>query len=137
MICEIINPSDPYTLDDCGDFVAAGWAVAMLGNGLYGLECKEAGLRTPVLAGWPEWIRDNNIDDRFTLSNAAKLADIFDTVLPGGVTDRPGIAATLAMMPEEGHAAYLDNMRSSMNDIGRAAKGFANKLREVAERQSA
>jgi hypothetical protein len=138
MLCKIINPSDAYTLRT-DDFTLAGVATAILGDGKLGLSCGE--LRTPILFGWPEWLKANSVEnmDAYISANYAKLADVLDTVMIGDANTRATIEGALARMPADQHEAYLaethERLRTSMNDIGRHAKYLTTQLRELAAKQ--
>lgn len=140
MICEIINPSDPYTLKT-EDFVCAAVAIAILGRGNYGLKCFNDGQvtpSTPILFGWDEWFKEQGIDDltKYIFEHEQAMADILDTVIIGNAKDREEVEATLLLLPEDEREHWLSqrhhNRRcSSLNDIGKAAKAWAMKLRSV------
>jgi hypothetical protein len=136
MICEIINPSDPYTLVT-DDFEKAAVAIAVIGNGKLGLS-GYGPLHSPVLFGWDEWFEKRGITDlgAYLDANLESLAAILDTVLIGSAEDREVCDLVLAAIPEEARPAFLearhDKMRTSMNDIGAAAKAWAERLRKKA-----
>ena len=133
MICEIVNPSDAYTLRT-DNFVNGAVAVAILGNGQYGLQ-GENGERSPVLFGWDGWFKENHIDDlsQYVREHANEIADILDTVLIGHEYDRREVESALAKMSAEDGRQWLeqrhDCRRSSMNDIGGYAAKLAKSLR--------
>jgi len=62
MICEIINPSDPYTLET-NDFVAAAVAIAIVGGGTLGLKCDRTQMSSPILCGSDAWFTEKGITD--------------------------------------------------------------------------
>lgn len=141
MICEIINPSDMYTLET-EDFDLAGVTIAMLGGGKLGLVDvdDESGLRTPVLFGWDEWFKERGLDedgavDKLLEDRLGEMIAILDSVLIGGPGARRFVRETLKRIPKEQHAEWLleyhDSKRSSLNDIGRAAWEWADKLRKI------
>ena len=126
-VWEIANPSDKYTIK--GPFMACAVAVAVLGNGAYGIE------GTPVLFGWDGWLKDKGIEDLSAYIDAHKgeIADALDSVLIGSEADRAEVESALALMPAEKRAAWLnerhDRRRSSMNNIGGRARKLAAMLR--------
>lgn len=136
MICEIINPSDAYTVE-VNDFVVGGVAIAILGRGQYGLKSLETDDSTPVLFGWEEWLKENGIDDlgQYIKAHEKDIADVLDSILIGNGADRQEVADTIALIPEEKRNEWLegrhDRKRSSMNDIGAYAKSLAAKMRNV------
>lgn len=142
VICEIINPSDSYTLET-DEFVLGGVAVAFLGEGQYGLKSLEDdSLSTPVLFGWETWLEKNGIADLSTYldANASRIADVLDSVQIGSAADREHWAELKEVLPEatydERYAAWSDKKRSSINNIGRHAAALAKNLREVAAKKA-
>jgi hypothetical protein len=126
-VWEIANPSDKYTIK--GPFMACAIAVAMLGNGAYGID------GTPVLFGWDAWLKEKGIEDLSAYIDVHKteLAAALDSVLIGSKSDRAEVESALALMPAEKQAAWLaerhDRRRSSMNNIGGRARKLAAMLR--------
>jgi hypothetical protein len=140
MLCEIINPSDRYTLET-DNFDAAAVAIAMLGNGKLGLQSLEDDeLSTPILFGWDSWLRDRGIDlDKFIPENLEPMAAALESVVIGDESDRRGYLGVLKACdnPAKWQIDYHDEHRSSMNDIGRAAWNLAECLRKkIAERSA-
>lgn len=129
MIFEIINPSDPYTLE-ANDFEVASVAVVLLGQGAYGMKQLDGdkSLEIPIMmfGGADQWFTDNFGDNAETVigrvvnEKCLQLADILDSVRIGGLEDR-----------EKGED-YRDQRRSSLNDIGRRANLYTKNLREKA-----
>jgi hypothetical protein len=143
MICDIINPSDAYTLET-EDFVLGAVAIALIGEGQIGL--REIGgeeRRSPVLFGWDEWLEENGIPDlgAYVDSRLEQLAAVLDTVLIGSPKDRAEVAETLALLPESERPGWLakrhDRRRTSLNDIGAAAQAWAKRLRRKAAESKA
>lgn len=126
-VFEIANPSDKYTIK--GPFMACAIAVAMLGNGSYGIE------GTPILFGWDEWLKGKGIEDlgAHIDKHNTEIAAALDSVLMGDERDREEVDATLRRIPPDQHEAWLaerhDRRRSSMNDIGRRARELASRVR--------
>lgn len=135
MLCEIINPSDSYTLRT-DDFLCGAVAVAILGEGYYGLRNLDTQESSPVLFGWDEWLKEQDILDlsEYIRQNEERLADVLDSIIIGDKTDREEIEAALKFIPASERKEFLekrhDHRRSSMNDIGRAARDLAKVLRD-------
>jgi hypothetical protein len=127
-VFDIANPSDAYTIK--GPFMACAIAVAILGNGAYGIK------GTPVLFGWDDWLKEQGIEDLSAHidAHAVEIADALESVLIGSERDREEVESTLAMLPEEKREEWLamrhDKQRSSMNDIGGKARKIAARLRQ-------
>lgn len=141
LLCEISNPSDPYTME-CEDFRVGAVAVALLGNGHYGLRCEATGQSTPVLFGWDDWLKSEGIDIAAALnSRAEEIATALDSVRIGSAADRANEELAVLHMTPEGAKQYRaelhDRKRTSMNDIGGRAQKLAVALRERAEKQAA
>jgi hypothetical protein len=126
-VFEIANPSDKYTIK--GPFMACAIAVAMLGNGAYGIK------GTPVLFGWDAWLKEKGIEDlsAHIAAHKIEIAAALESVLIGSEADRREVESALALMPEDKRAAWLaerhDNRRSSMNNIGERAHKLARAIR--------
>lgn len=135
MICEIINPSDPYTLLT-DEFLPAGVAVFILGRGQLGLSCDDPEQDTPVLFGWEEWLRSWCGDDLrgWVHGHFEPMAAALESVLIGTAAERRRYEVCLKRCddPEALRAEWHDEERSSVNDIGRAAWSLAAHFRELA-----
>lgn len=132
ILCEIINPSDPYTLRT-DDFVAAAMAIAILGDGQLGLRTVDDSQSTPVLFGWPGWMEANGVDDDYVGRHLDAIIAALDSVMIGNCSDRRDAESFLSKLPEDKRREWLeerhDRRRSSMNDIGGAAWCLAEHLR--------
>jgi len=127
VIYEIANLSDAYTMR-CEDFLVAAVAVAILGNGAYGIE------GTPVLFGWDDWFKKKEINlGEFIPKHRLQIAEALESVLIGDKAARTEVEMTLKRISEAEHEAWLaerhDKRRSSMNDIGAEAKRLASQMR--------
>ena len=138
MICEIINPSDPYTLKT-DNFVAAGLAIAVLGSGQMGLK-SEDGKSTPILFGWDYWLNDNGINsiDSYISDNRLIIIEILNSVMTGGVEERREVELELSLIEnEDDRSKFLserhERCRTSLNNIGLAAWTWAAKLNKAME----
>lgn len=134
MICEIINPSDPYTME-CETFLIGAVAVALLGNGKMGLHSEDGELSTPILFGWDDWFKGEGVTDlsAFLDENKAIIADALRSVRIGDFADRRAEAVAIKHMTPaavQGYRAEIhDARRTSMNDIGSRAWQLAKRLR--------
>jgi len=114
VLFEIINPSDPYTMD-APDLEIAAIAVSVLGRGQYSLEGRgnAAGQDVPffMFGGHDEWFTKN-------------FGRTFEASVEHVLNQRADELATAleSVKLERGE-------RSSMNDIGGRAKSAANSLR--------
>lgn len=142
MMYEIINPSDPYTLES-DDFKVAAGAVLLVGQGKYGMCSVEEDSETlPVflLGGAEEWLKEHDMYpfDEWLRANAERVAACLETVIIGSLADRKRLERVLACIsdPEErakARFAHHDEKRSSLNDIGKACGIYAKKLRSKIE----
>ena len=147
-IYEIINPSDPYTLE-AEDFKDAAVAILMISPEL-GLEmvprCAEEANQDapslPILAfgGMEKWIEDHIcpmkdvkkfIDDR-----REAIAKVLESVLIGKPRERRIFEDAMEAIDdpkkrEAFKAKWHDGKRSSLNDIGGAAWDLAKYLRKA------
>lgn len=133
MICEIINPSDPYTLET-DEFLPAAAAIYWLGQGKLGLRSEDDKHCTPVLFGWSDWVAERMPDvPAYVRENMAEMASALESVLIGTISERREYIAATALMPSDKVADYKeqrhDRKRSSMNDIWAAASRLAAVLR--------
>ena len=135
MLCEIVNPSDPYTLET-DNFVAAAVGIMLVGNGQLGLSCDDTGECTPVLFGWEEWCAEHGVDQAWVDSHRGEIADALDSVMIGSVAERAAQAEAMRFIDDpEKREAYRstiqDRQRSSLNDIGNACWNMAKLLRKM------
>lgn len=141
---EIINPSDPYTIDDAtGDFESVAAAVLCLGRGMYGLRDERGETVLPPMAFATDEHRSEWWSKRFGRSLEATLVDggvrarmamALDSVMIGSNAERARMERVLAVIADpaeraRAEAAWHDERRSSLNDIGRAAKEWTARLR--------
>jgi len=134
MICEIINPSDAYTLE-CNDFLVGAVAVAVLGEGHYGLKSEDGERQTPVLLGWVRWLEEEGIKDlaEYLKQNNDAIAEALGSVRIGEAAERKAEREAVKYMTAENAEKYRlerhDAARSSMNNIGRRAWQIAQRMR--------
>lgn len=135
MLFEIINPSDPYTME-APDLEIAACAVCLLGSGQYGLNelsgDKSGHVPVFLLGGHDEWFTKQFGKDFGASLNAVLmtrrqvLAGALASVRVGDASLRREFDAELAKLAADDEAAmfltvFHDSKRTSMNDIGRHA----------------
>lgn len=148
MLYEIINPSDPYTLE-ADDPKSAALACLLLGEGGYGLipiDSEEPEVPIMLLwsekdiaAWWEKTFGPGETWQEYLAANREKVADVLDSVLVGSVADRKTYFHAMTLIEsEEGRRAfrekYLDDRRTSLNNIGARAWKLAEALRKAARR---
>lgn len=136
MICEIINPSDPYTMET-DNFLAAAVGIALVGNGALGLSCKNPKQHTPVLFGWDDWFEQQGINDlsKWIEEHSVEIADALDSVMIGNIGDRAMFMDALDAIENPAkrkafRAKQHHKHRTSLNDIGTACWKTAKSLRK-------
>lgn len=138
-VYEIINPSDPYTLK-ASSFKVAAAATTLLGEGAWGLRgVGESEETMPVLlfGGGEEWLTQQDmwpIGD-FIDANHEAVVQALDTVLIGDANERIAFDRAMAAVTSDADrqaawAAYHEEKRSSLRDIGGYAKELVQYLRE-------
>lgn len=131
MIYEISNPSDALTCKG-DDFVVTAVAIALLGNGNYGIQNDNES--SPVMFGWDDWFEKNGIKDleRYIKENKKEIAAVLNSVMLGSIHERQDLDAMLKLIPEHKKQQWIaernDRRRSSLNDIETAAHEYAQKL---------
>jgi hypothetical protein len=141
MLYEIVNPSDPYTIEAPSLDIAAMTAI-LLGQGNYSFQSLEGGQDVPAFAfgKGDEWTQKHFKEDLMEMSNRVmdtklrEVADCLDSVLYGDAQERVDFLATTKDMDRPNFEAeramrQLDRC-SSMNDIGSLAYRMAAKLRK-------
>lgn len=140
MLYDIINPSDPYTIE-AEEFIDAALAVFVLGNS-YGLTAlEEGGEDVPIFifGGAAEWFRE-----RFKIEaqeaydqRRLRVAGVLLSAIIGGKSEREMVKKTLSMIPPEKQAEWLemhhDTKRSSTNDIGSYARRYGQAIMDTEE----
>lgn len=143
IVCEIVNPSDEYTIAHKDELILAV-ACSLLGRGKYALEAKDGRRVCPMFlfGGSDEWFAAKGVPDlvAFLRVRGMEVADALESVLIGGYRDREELdEATAKMTPEEKEAFLFkrhDRHRTSMNNIGAAAKSLAKLVRNAAEKHA-
>lgn len=107
---EIVNPSDPYTLET-DNLEAAAVACFFLGSGKYALTDEEGNQAVPffLFGGHDEWFKEHfgyGFEESIDRVDKQKLVEALESVSMGS------------------------EKRSSLNDIGGRAKDFATECRE-------
>lgn len=141
MLFNVVNPSDPYTIEASSLDVAVMSAV-LLGQGNYGFNSLDGGTDIPMFAfgGGNEWCEKHFKEDLMELSNRVmdtklnEVADCLDSVLIGDKQDRKEFAeltkdASRPMFQAMRATRQMDEC-SSENDIGSFAYKIAAKLRK-------
>ena len=140
MIYEIINMSDPYTIEAHSLEVAAV-ACLCLGRGQYAFEPVEVDTKVPMFmfGDADSWFMDRfgvdlrTVMDR-VMAEGLELAACFESCLIGGERDRQTYQRGLALIDdptkrEEWRLKWHEARRSSLNDIGGRAWEMAKRLR--------
>lgn len=137
MIYEIINPSDPYTIE--GELLTACIATAILGNGKYALQDADGNEAMPILmfdpvAVWFTEAFGKPFGDLLEATPPDILASCFESVLCCSLRERQVYEDALALVENEAkrrqlREKWLDERRSSMNNIGGRAYAIAASLR--------
>ena len=144
MIYEITNPSDKYTIAS-DDLMAVCVATAILGNGRYGLKDVEGMTVMPpfILLDCDTWFWDRfgcTFEDTYNKVDKTVLAEVLESVVIGNVKERELYDTAMTWIEDaDGRAKFQakwhDLRRSSMNDIGAAARHYATKLRDIAREE--
>jgi len=137
---EIVNPSDAYSIAGEREVVCA--AVVFLGEGMYGLNDAEGASVLPLFFGprgeaqldkfWREQF-GHPFGDAIE-RRREEIAAALETVTIGNRAERARMERVLAAIssPEErekAKAAWHDERRGSMNDIGAHAAALAKAIR--------
>lgn len=144
MLFEIINPSDPYTMR-AESFQEAAVAICLLGEGRYGLQEIDGEHEVPIFlfGGANEWFTKtfgHDVEDCYKRADWSRIADVLGSVTIGSETDLKIYERTMAALTdpdsrEKFAEIWLDERRSSMNNIGRRAQALAKNLREKVEKE--
>jgi hypothetical protein len=144
MLYEIINMSDKYTIE-ADSLDVATVACLFLGQGQYAFEPigDKSAESVPMFmfGGTEEWCQKHfkesleALVDRITERESVKLATCLESCLIGGAADRETYAAGLKLIDdpkkrETWRNKWLEDRRSSMNNIGARAFTMAAKLRQ-------
>lgn len=141
MIYEIINPSDPYTIE-CESFLIAALSCVLLGEGRYAFEPDDESESVPIFlfGGSEEWFENkfNSTLSELFESNKLKVSEALSSVLIGNKEDRKSYFTALELIEgdekkERYRQQYLDDRRSSMNNIGERAIQLSKILKEKVE----
>jgi hypothetical protein len=139
MIYEIVNPSDPYTMET-DNLLAACIACTMLGAGKYALRQQDGEVEMPlfIFGGIEQWFEkkfEKPIAELLDGSNDIPVIEALDSVLIGDATDRKIYKAAIEKMDAEAvkvfRKEWQDKKRSSMNDIGARAEHISASMREA------
>ncbi len=144
MLYEIVNPSDPYTIEALSLDVAFV-ACVCLGRGQYAFTpLQEGGTEIPLFlfAGTEEWSQEHlregfeAVINRVTTDPAKRieLADCLDSCMIGHAADREAWKAGFELTDDPAKREWWrrkwhEDRVTSMNDIGKRAYAMAAKLR--------
>jgi len=144
MIFEIINPSDPYTME-ADDFEVACVANVFLGEGAYGLRQIDGDdNKMPILLfGANKWfIETFGTEFELVLKRCLEekkdyLVKTLNSVLIGNASDRKIFYDGLSLIDDaqkqqEWRNKWHNQHRSSVNDIAALAHHYASVLKETA-----
>jgi len=148
---EVVNPSDPYTLE-WENFKIACVVTLIVGNGRYALEpLKDGGQKMPIflMGGAVEWFKEEfgeELDD--VIDNEKRdIVDCLRSIVIGSSADRDIYNETMRQFIEDSdwgveeseaqtkwRKMWHDKKLSSMNDIGGRAWEIADKLESKIEK---
>jgi hypothetical protein len=145
MIYEIINPSDPYTLES-DDFAVACLATLLIGEGRFALHAVgDQQQRMPIFLfgnpdGWLIQTFGKSLETFLEQTPPEALAACLDSVLIGSPQDRQTYQEGLALIDDpakkkQWRDTWHDQHRSSMNDIGRWAHKLAERFQSVKSKE--
>lgn len=142
MIYELINPSDPVTIQAEDDKVAAAVAL-IVGKGAMGLFRTDGygnGIQVlPIMifcdkSQLDEYLRELGIHDmsKFIVEKINEIIDCLESALVGSASDRVAIMEVCSQQGDVKKAmrVWNESKRTSMNDICGACHGFANEFRK-------
>ena len=137
-VYEIINPSDPYTIEG-DDFAVVCLAVAILGQGAYGLKTTDDDDDMPILLFGmaDDWFPEKlgkTFEELLNETPHAAIADCLDSVLLCSLWERKAYNDALAIIEDADkrqalREQWLEERRSSLNDIGGRAYALARGIR--------
>lgn len=135
VICEIINPSDAYTID-ATDKAAACAATLILGCGKYGLrgEQGEDVMGIFLFGGHDEfWKKEfGGTVAEYLTAHKPEVRRALESVVIGTFSDRRFFFETIEALTQDQRQKWVekwnDRKRSSMNDIGGRARNYAEAL---------
>ena len=134
MIYEVINPSDPVTLE-ADDVEVAQVACLLLGKGAYALHDEDSEEVMPLflLGGLDEWAEQHEFDmGRIRQDKLLAVIACLESAACCEIRDRQAILAAVGD-DHEALARYNDTKRSSLNDICGWAFKLAAGLKDVEE----
>lgn len=142
MLYEIINPSDPYTMET-DDREAASLACLLLGSGRYALRSIGGdGWSTPlfIFGGSEEWWAKEfgyPLTEAVERVGRERIATALETVLIGDADDRTRMTDAMSFIDDPAKRQAFrdqqhDRARTSINNIGGRAYRMADSLRAAA-----
>ena len=151
-VYEIINPSDPYTIE--ADFEAATIAITLLGKGFYGLKDGDKKMVVPLLFvftenGTDDWFQNNLGGSTGEVLGKLKGDDIdlmerviaaLKSIVIGSFEEREVYNSMMVNLSKEEAASkdwtWHDERRTSLTDIRRAALAWASVLSQVVQKSA-
>lgn len=144
-IWDIINPSDPYTLET-DDHDVAAVVCSILGNGGYGLKEINGDRRVPLMlfAADVVWFESTfrmtaaALFDAVMSTKRDAVIAALDSVVIGSAVDRKTYFGALEHVSDPAVRdawceTWHNDRRSSTNDIGKLSWDMARQMREHAE----
>lgn len=143
MLYDLINPSDPYTLES-DSFAAACVAACLIGSGQYGLKPRSGSddeMPLFLFGGHNEWFVEHfgtNFADTLQAIGLDAIADVLDTLLVGGMGERTLFQTTVQFVDDPARRAQLRRQfnrskAGSINDIAGRADQLSREIREQAK----
>ncbi len=134
MIYEVINPSDPITIE-AKDLAIAQASGLLLGRGQYGLTDENGRQVLPMFfgsgSGLAEWLLANNLDlDAIMKDRWAEVEDCLESVVVADVNQRKAILALVGPQGKEAIERFNEESRSSTNNIAGRAIKLAKAIRD-------
>jgi hypothetical protein len=152
MIYEISNPSDCVTIES-DDESAAAISVLLIGQGGCGLTREDGESALPImLFGGEEHLKallaEHGIGegleyadlDEYIRANRLAMASALNSAIYCSMSDRKGIAAAVKAVGgdyQKAMAAFNDEKRTSLNNIGEACFAYGEKLLRMEDEHAA
>lgn len=138
MIFDLINPSDPYTLET-HDYEVACVSVVLLGEGKYSIKQVDGDFEMPIFmfGGHDEWFHKTfgktmeKTIQKVIQEKKTELIDCLQSVIVGSPKDRTLYLEALSLIDGEAQKQqwrdkWHDVHRGSMNNIGSRALKLAS-----------
>jgi uncharacterized Rossmann fold enzyme len=137
VLYEIINPSDPITVE-ADDETVACVSVLVIGEGRYGLKDQDGRTVCPLFlfGGAMEWLAKRGVEiQSYLRDHETEIVACLESAAIGSVADRIGIIAAIGATGDKRAALrrWNESRRTSVNDICGCAHRFAQRLRTRAK----